>query len=222
MHTHFHRAIDAQDALIRGDIEDARSAMAFLATNDEHTSIPDPLLPYLAEFQTEAGHFAEASTLSEAGTVFARTLQRCGHCHTESHGGPRIAATPIPDGDTPAARMRRHQWAADRMFDGLVTADVAAFREGNEALTSAPLTQNELPDTAPQPPEQVVSLTENVRSLGAQAATANDDETRATIYGHYLATCGACHRILTGGAPPTLRLEGAVHEANEQAEQAPQ
>jgi len=204
MQGHFARAASAHDAIVRADMDTARADMAWLATHQEGDALPENLQPLLVAMQAEAARFAEATTLTEAGTAYARTLVRCGACHTASHGGPEIAQTPIPEGDTPEARMRRHQWASDRMFDGLVMADPAIFRAGNEALTSAPLTQTELPSTEGQPAEQVVGLTTHVRQLGAEAATAADDDARAGIYGRYLATCGTCHRLLEGGAPAAL------------------
>ncbi len=204
MQGHFARATSAHDAIVRADMDTARADMAWLATHQEGDALPENLQPLLVAMQAEAARFAEATTLTEAGTAYARMLVRCGACHTTSHGGPEIAQTPIPEGDTPEARMRRHQWASDRMFDGLVMADPAIFRAGNDALVSAPLTQTELPSTAGQPAEQVVGLTTHVRELGAEAATAADDEARAGIYGRYLATCGTCHRLLEGGAPAAL------------------
>jgi cytochrome c553 len=203
MQGHFGRATEIHDALIRADMDAAREGMAWLAAHEE-PNLPENLQPLLDAMQAEAARFPEASTLTEAGTVFARTLTRCGGCHTAAHAGPEIAQTPIPEGDSPEARMQRHQWASDRMFDGLVMANAEVFRAGNDALTSAPLTQAELAGTEAQPEQQVVALTTHVRQLGAEAAAATDDEARAGIYGRYLATCGTCHRLLEGGAPAAL------------------
>ena len=210
MHGHYERARSVHDTLVRADMDTARADMAWIATHEEGNALPAELRPRLVEMQTEAASFAQATTLTQAGTAVGRMLARCGACHAESHGGPTVAETPIPEGDTPEARMRRHQWASDRMFDGLLTASPDTFRRGNDALTSAPLTQDELPATAAQPPEQVVTLTTHVRELGAEAAAAEDDDTRASIYGRYVATCGACHRLLEGGIPEGLRVPAAV------------
>lgn len=211
MHGHYARARSVHDALVRADMDQARADMAVIATFEDANELPENLRPLLQQMQAEAANFAQATTLTEAGTTVGHMLARCGACHIESHGGPNVAETPIPEGDTVEARMRRHQWASDRMFDGLLTASPETFREGNEALTSAPLTQSELPATASQPPEQVVALTTHVRELGAEATHAVDDEARASIYGRYVATCGACHRLLDGGIPEGLRVP-AVHQ----------
>jgi cytochrome c2 len=208
MQNHFGRAASAHDAIVRADLEQARADMQWLATHEEGMAVPEPLRPMLVEMQAEAARFAEATTLTEAATSYARTLVRCGACHTASHGGPEMAEPIMPEGDTPEARMRRHQWASDRMFDGLVTGNAEIFRSGNDALTSAPLTQADLPATATQPTEQVVALTTHVQNLGSEAAAATTDEARASIYGRYLATCATCHRLLEGGTPEGLQPVG--------------
>ncbi|MFO0681255.1 MAG: hypothetical protein U0234_04350 [Sandaracinus sp.] len=213
MEGHYSRARSVHDALVRADMDQARADMAWIATHQEGNALPADVQPLLAAMQEEASHFADATTLTEAGTTVGRMLVRCGACHTQTNGGPEVAETPIPEGDSPEARMRRHQWAADRMFDGLLTANAETFRSGNEALTSAPLTQDELPATAGQPEDQVVTLTTHVRDLGAEAAAATDDESRASIYGRYIATCGACHRLLEGGIPEGLRVPEAAQGA---------
>ena len=206
MRGHYGRARSAHDALIRADMDQAAADMEWLATHDEGDVLPANLQPLLAAMQTEASHFAEASTLTEAATTFARMLTRCGACHVESHGGPAaIAEVAIPDGETPTARMRRHRWASDRMFDGLIMGEAEMFRSGNAALTSAPMTREELPATAALNADQVLALTTHVVELGAEAASATDDEARASIYGRYLATCGSCHRLVEGGLPVGLR-----------------
>lgn len=219
MRGHYGRARSAHDALIRADMDQAREDMAWLATHAEGDVLPEALQPLLVAMQGEAGRFAAATTLSEAGTTFALMLTRCGACHTAAHDGPEIAEVPIPEGEEPAARMRRHRWASDRMFDGLITANAEMFRSGNDALTSAPLTATELPGAAALADEQVVALTTHVRDLGAEAATAADDAARASIYGRYLATCGSCHRLVEGGLPEGLRpaAEGAAAVPRERA-----
>lgn len=205
MRGHYGRVRSAHDALIRADMDQARDDMAWLATHEEGDALPENLQPLLAAMQAEAGRFAAAATLTEAGTTFARMLTRCGACHLESHGGPAIAEVAIPEGETPEARMRRHRWASDRMFDGLITGSADMFRSGNVALSSGPMTREDLPATAALHADQVLALTTHVRDLGGEAAGAADDEARASIYGRYLATCGSCHRLLEGGLPEGLR-----------------
>ncbi|MCB9598012.1 MAG: hypothetical protein H6719_35175 [Sandaracinaceae bacterium] len=209
MHGHYRRASDARESLIRGDIEQARGDMQWLATHHEGDALPEALQPRLASMQTDAAAFAEATTLTEAGQALARTLVRCGECHEASGGGFHVALPPLPEGETTAAHMQRHRWAAERMWEGLVTADVEQYTAGTDALREVALHENALPSSEEQPPERVAALATHVHELGAEASDATDWAGRASVYGRYLATCAACHRLLHTGpaAPPQPTLE---------------
>lgn len=209
MHGHYRRASEAREALIRGDVEAARVEMQWLATHHEGDALPENLQPRLTAMQTDAAAFAEATTLTEAGQALSRTLVRCGECHQASGGGFHVALPPIPEGDTVVAHMQRHRWSAERMWEGLVTADVEQFNAGTEALREVPLHEHALPASEEQPPERVSALATHVHELGAEARDAADWPARANLYGRYLATCAACHRLLETGpdAPPQPVLE---------------
>ncbi len=208
MHGHYRRASDARDALIRADIEGARGDMTWLATHHDGDALPENLRPLLTAMQTEAARFAEASTMTEAGLALAQTLVRCGNCHEASGGGFAVALPPLPEGEGSAAHMRRHRWAAERMWEGLVIADEEQFRAGSDALREAPLHQEAVPSAEGETDERVEAITALVHALGEEAQRATTTDARASIYGRYLATCGTCHRLLGRGplapAQPTL------------------
>ncbi len=201
MRGHFGRAADARDALIRGDLPPAQADMRWLATHEGGGTLEANLRPLFDAMQTEAGRFAEASTLTEAGTALARTLTQCGACHTTANAGPEIATPPLPEGDTVAAHMRRHRWAADRMWEGLVTNDADRYQAGAAALREASLFEAEIEAEAEAeaPPERVRAIANLVHELGDRAAAAPDPAERAVVYGRLLATCATCHRMLEVG-----------------------
>lgn len=204
MRGHFVRARDARDAMVSGDLDVAGRHMAWLATHQRADDLPENLRPLLTEMQTEAGHFADAETLTEAGTALAQTLTRCGNCHRAAEAGPEIATPPMPEGDDLAAHMLRHQWAADRMWAGLVTDSEETYVSGARILREASLHEGELPGSDDHPPERITAITTHVHELGFNAEQAEDWAERANIYGRLLATCAACHRLLDGGpAGPT-------------------
>ncbi|MEZ4337306.1 MAG: hypothetical protein R3B82_11845 [Sandaracinaceae bacterium] len=98
------------------------------------------------------------------------------------------------------------------MWEGLVTRDPEQFNAGTGALREAALHENDLPESEEQPPERVAALATHVHELGTESADAQDWDARASLYGRFLATCAACHRLLETGpaAPirPTLDDEG--------------
>ena len=201
MRMHFERAANSRDAIVRGDLDSARIDMNWLATHHGGDTLPEHLRPLFAQMQTEAGHFAEATTLTEAATALARTLTRCGGCHRVSHGGPDIAIPPLPEGDSVPAHMQRHRWAADRMWEGLVKDDADVYRTGAGALREGSLFEAELEGRAntQAPRERVRAIANLVHELGTEAAGAETATDRADIYGRLLATCATCHRMLGVG-----------------------
>ena len=202
MHGHYQRASEAREALIRGDIEAAREDMQWLATHEEGDSLPAALQPRLTTMQTEAATFAEATTLTEAGQALARTLVRCGECHEASDGGFHVALPPVPEGDSTAVHMQRHRWAATRMWEGLVTGDVDQYTAGTDVLRESALHEDDMPGAEGETGERVTALAQHVHDLGREAGEAEDMGERASVYGRYLATCAACHRLL-GAGPAT-------------------
>lgn len=205
MRGHFQRARDARDAMVRGDLDEARRHMSWLATHQRAEDLPEDLRPLLTVMQTEAAQFAEAQTFTEAGTALARTLTSCGACHRTAQASPQIGTPPVPLGDDLAAHMRRHEWAAERMWAGLVTDDVETYVAGTLVLREASLHEAELPGSEEHPPERIAAITRHVHELGSNAETAEDWDERAAIYGRLLATCATCHRLLEGG-PDAVRL----------------
>ena len=207
MHGHYRRAADARDALIRGDMETARADMQWLSAHHEDEALADDLQPLLVQMHTEAARFADATTLTEAGQALARTLVRCGNCHRQHDAGFQVALPPLPEGDRNVDHMQRHLWSATRMWEGLVMADAEQFTAGTDALREAPL--HDLAGESGQPPERVSALADHVHALGREAAEAADDDARASVYGRFLATCAACHRLLGTGpeAPPEPTTE---------------
>lgn len=201
MRGHFSRAADARDALIRGDLPPAREDMAWLATHQGRDALPENLRPLFDQMQSEASHFGEATTLTEAGTALARTLNRCGECHRTANTGPQIATPAVPEGTGVAEQMQRHRWALSRMWEGLITNNAETYNAGAAVLRESRLVAGDLQNAAGSnaPADRVQPIADYVHQLGDRAAAAPDAAERANVYGRLLATCATCHRLLGVG-----------------------
>ena len=196
MAEHFTKATEARTALIAGDMEGAGAAMAWLSTNElGQDSLPVELRPHLLHVRQEAGRFAAASTFSVAGESFAAMLTHCGDCHSEAHMVPRFPDVPEPTGNELRDRMRKHAWAAELFWEGLITHDQARFDRAAHALADVAVQAGELP-TNTNDPVRVQAVADNVRALAAASLAAPDWAGRATYYGKFLATCATCHRMM--------------------------
>ena len=96
-----------------------------------------------------------------------------------------------PAGRAPAAHMLRHAWAADRMWDGLLTPSDALWESGATALSEDPLF---LADD--ESGTEAAVLAREVHLLGIEARRLQDPDHQAGIYGRLLGTCARCHSLM--------------------------
>ncbi|MBK6849120.1 MAG: hypothetical protein IPG96_16835 [Proteobacteria bacterium] len=188
MEQHYVAAIAAHDQLLRGDLDGFRSRMGGLAAQ---------ALPSLAPEAWRAGHARmidaakEASVAADAGSAGARMgtlVETCGSCHAANLKGP-VYRTPLPNpGDgTVSANMRKHQWATERLWEGITGPWDDAWRRGASALAEADYLPPQLRTPA------LRALEADIRELGKAAMAATTVTQRVEVYGRILAQCGRCH-----------------------------
>jgi mono/diheme cytochrome c family protein len=118
-----------------------------------------------------------------------RIAAACAQCHAASLGRPIFEAAPPAPVDDHAlrARMARHVWATDRLWEGIIGPADDRWTQGLQVLADTPLTFSPRSD-AP------LLATQLQRQARAQLATpAIGVDARAAAYGELLVTCGACH-----------------------------
>lgn len=85
-----------------------------------------------------------------------------------------------------SAQMARHQWAADRLWEGIVGPSDSHWRSGLYVLANTHLTSIEVDRPA---------LANRMRTLALDAynVPAKSLAERAATYGELLVTCAQCH-----------------------------
>ncbi len=225
MRGHFIEASGAREALIRGDMAAAKRSMKWLAEHQQTQSIPEALLPYYSAMQESAKRFSRVSTLREAGAALALTLTKCADCHRNGQTGPRFAKPPVPTGEGRKNHMRRHQWVAQRMWERLVDGSDAGFNEAAKVLADQTW-DVDVPALTGKNDAAAQTLAKHVHELSAESPLATTVQARTDLYGHFLATCATCHRLLgkgpvvdpaepvaeltRGAAPPAAATEPAT------------
>lgn len=203
MEHHFADVLEVQQAVIAGDLAGVRSpARRLLERTDPQ---PESWQPFVADNLRLSESVLAARNLEAAALAVAGLANNCGECHAAVGMGPVLAAAAPPPavaGDA-SPLMLRHQWAAERMGDALVSHSDAAWRAGAEALADAPLPPSILPTDVNQP-AVFDELARRVHDLGARARTTDPWSDRAALYGELLATCAACHRSLASSRFPYL------------------
>lgn len=189
MHENFGIVRGIERLLLRGRFEEVKPfALAIGESPDE------PALAVFAKHtaivRTRALELATATSLPQAIRREARLLEACAGCHVAAGIVPDLAppsAMP-PDRDSVDARMARHLWAADRLWDGVVASDDAAWKAGIDLLASGTPTW-----TAPNKRQRgfATRLQRMADSQRQMKSTATSS--RANVYAELMITCAGCH-----------------------------
>ncbi|MEY4581851.1 MAG: hypothetical protein RL701_6554 [Pseudomonadota bacterium] len=147
--------------------------------------------PWLLQLQDAAMRTASAHTITAAASGIASMGMTCGECHRATGGGPPVL--PARTLETLAAasrtdRMRMHNLAADRLWDGLTAPSEAAWNAGASWLA----TMSAKDDTSASDPHYAGEFAK-LKAFGTRAQELRDAKDRAQLFGAVLATCGHCH-----------------------------
>jgi hypothetical protein len=200
MREHFAAVSELQRAIARGHLDQAKQLADWLVTHDEH--LLDGWKPFVDELKDAARAVAAAPDLPTAGSVASRLGRACSRCHEERTAIVTFAWEPSPTEDaTLNSQMKRHQWAAARLWDGLVGPSDDLWTEGAKVLSTAKL--DVLAATGGvEGRGDVTALTKKVHELAIKATTMTDHDQRAALYGELLSTCAGCHALVRPRAVP--------------------
>jgi cytochrome c553 len=193
MRAHFKDALLIRQAIIAGTPEQAVEPARVLALIENLDNLPPGWREFVERMQAAARRIVASSTTARAAAAAADLGVTCGQCHQQL-GGPAVASEPPPMGGTGIEqRMKRHAWATERLWEGLVVPSSAAWSAGSKALVDTPFPAEVLLRSVAAP--RAASDFEN---LVAQAPTKTTAEQRAALYAELLVTCGACHHAGSG------------------------
>jgi len=191
MHARYTVLTEARDAVVRGQLPEAKAAIAPLAVHDAEAPFPPKWQPWVRQVEAAAKTVVAAPDLAAAATAVARTAVACAGCHMETGSGPSLEGVDMPAQTFgPGQNMALHQWAADWMWVGLLSGDDAAWLRGATELNNQPLPfrfEDAPPPGGRRELEQVVYL------VAGLALTTETEAGRAELYGGLLATCSQCH-----------------------------
>jgi hypothetical protein len=204
---HMRRHLDdlraVERLLIGGKLAEARS-LAFLLSRPVRDAGLDAWSAAAARASAAALALSEAMSLDEACRLAPRVAEACGDCHRRAGTPPAIGRVPPPppDDPTPRARMARHQWAADRLWEGLVWTSARSWCAGLEVLAAAPL---------PSLPDAAGARLQRVARAALDAVPRDTPADRARAYGELLVTCAGCHASHEApGSPPGAGVTAAL------------
>jgi hypothetical protein len=190
MHARFDVARDVERWLVRGNLADARALAAVVAATPAEPELAAWAGP-LAVVRARAGAIAGATRLDDACRAFGRMAAACAGCHAELAVQPGVRRRPHEPADLPTvpARMARHGWAADRLWEGLIGGGDDAWRDGLDVLSATPVT---FATDGVARARRAAGL----RQLAsvARRAPIDDAAARGERYGAILIACAGCHQ----------------------------
>lgn len=191
MHERFAAITEARDAIIYGDAERSRSLARGLADQLAKGGGPPSWEVPLQGVATQADAVADAKALDDTAAAVARLAGACGSCHERTDTEPTLSTLdPPPQGKGAEAVMGQHQWAVDRMWEGLVGPSSDHWVRGTSMFVALPRCEGSNEATCTR-----------IRRLVGQAHVQETPEARADLYGRLLTTCSACHERRPGQAP---------------------
>ena len=194
MRQHFGTVMAVHEAVIRGDVAAARDQARALVDRPDPPGLPAAAAPYLATMRAAAAGLATVDELENAASATASMLGLCGDCHRAigilpATGPPQTSAVGGAVG-----HMLAHKRAVDLMVEGLTMPSASAWRQGAEALGSAPLRREALPRDA-KLTKEILDAEQWVHELAGRASQATDVRTRIYVYSELIESCGTCHGL---------------------------
>lgn len=151
--------------------------------------------PYLDDIRGAAIALEHAGDIASTGARLGRLGFACGSCHAAADARPTFSYGPPPrDVGSQDAQMERHQWAAKRLWEGVIGPSDREWTEGATVLATDTLDVSKMVHEKPN--ADVAEFAERLRADASRAQSLRDHGERARFYGEMMSTCAGCHQIV--------------------------
>jgi len=199
MQEHFVRVDQLQKAVVAGDLAAAKKHARWVLEHEPHADLPDGWEPFVAAMRAESKKVVDADGLDPIARATARVAGTCGSCHAAAKAEVSLGIEPEPEmGGGIALAMQKHQWAADRMWDAVVSRSDRLWVRGAEALAESEITPADL-EGEPSQGSELSAVLAQFEALKPEAEAAKTPEERVDVLGAYLSTCLGCHSVIEKG-----------------------
>ncbi len=195
MHERFAATNRMHYAIALSDLDRAHREAQIVADLDEPDVLP-AWQPYITDIREAARVVIATADPIAAARTMAGLGRACARCHQASNAKLDLAGTPMPPADPKLrASMASHQWAAGRMWQGLISPSTKHWNEGASVIEAAPLS---IAAEIDQPPHGlgIADDVARIRMLARRAQTVTDLDSRTELYGQLLGACVRCHATI--------------------------
>jgi cytochrome c553 len=192
MQKHFATIREIQRAVISGDLKTARERARWLRSHRE-PAILDDWRSHVEAAYRAAERLEKAPDLAAAAVLSAELAGQCGACHESTRAITTFEWT-LPPAAGPELKtiMQRHQWAAERLWEGVVGPSDDRWYEGADMLAELGLDAEGLFGHLPEAHAIRASATQ-VRMTADEARKTRSAKERVRVYGELLQGCVGCH-----------------------------
>ncbi len=169
MHEYLDRISTIKSSIIAGRLEGVRDPAIWIADHEITAGLPADFEPYIAQMKTHARHVIEAKDLISAAKSVSKMAKTCGACHEVNGIEMEFGydQTPREDVEDVITHMQRHQWAADRLWDGLIGPSNSAWNRGADMLIDVPLASDDV-TTATEHHAEIGNITRRLDWAGTR------------------------------------------------------
>ncbi len=200
MHEHLTRISTIKSAIVAGKLEEVREPATWLAEHETAAGLPAEFESYVIQMRSYARHVIEAPNLTAAAESVSNMAKTCGNCHLVNDVNLEFGydRKPREDVEDVVTHMQRHQWAADRLWDGLIGPSNSAWNRGVDMLIDVPLAPEDVTATTAHFSE-MGSITRRIHALGGIGTETVTPDARSELYSEVLSLCARCHTLLGRG-----------------------
>lgn len=200
MHEHLARISTIKSAVIAGKLEDVRGPANWLAEHGTVPGLPGDFEPYIDLMRQYARELAATEELSSAARAVSNMAKNCGNCHQANEVDLQFGYDQLPreDIEDVVTHMQRHQWATDRMWDGLIGPSDGAWNRGVDMLIDVPLLPSDVTTESDRFTE-IGEIARRIHALASMGSDARSPDSRSELYGEVLGLCARCHTLLGRG-----------------------
>ncbi len=202
MHEHLSRITTIKSFIIMGDLGGVREPAIWLADHEEMAGLPENFEPYIGLMRQYAREVNNARNLQSAAISVSHMAKTCSNCHLGNEVKIEFGYDQLPaEWSDAVAHMQRHQWAADRLWEGLIGPSDKAWKRGIDMLVDVPLHPDDVTgeSSADVDKELIDQLARRIHVLAGQGANIRTPNERAELYGEMLRLCAECHMHLGRG-----------------------
>jgi len=204
--THMHELLSRitviKSLIIMANLDGAREPAAWLADHETVAGLPANFEPYVGLMREYAREINNAPDLKSAAIPVSQMARTCSNCHLANDIEIEFGYDQVPaEWSDTVSHMQRHQWAADRLWEGLIGPSDTAWQRGTDMLVDVPLHPDDVMD---EPSEDVDSealerIARRIHVLARQGTNARTPTQRSELYGEMLGLCAECHTRLDRG-----------------------